>query len=128
MSLPTLAGTARLVNDPELRFTTSRKALCKIRLAFNSRRKNDAGDWENADSFYVDGTLFGDAAEHVVESLSKADEVIITGRLRTDEFTDKHDNKRSAPELLVDSIGPALRFATAKVSRVQRTKADEPAF
>jgi single-strand DNA-binding protein len=121
VSLPILSGTGRLIADPELRFTPSGTAVAKVRLAFNSRRKDDTGQWQDDKTFYVTGILFNDYAEHVAESLSKGDEVTVVGRLETRSWTDeKTDEKRSIVELLVDSIGPTLRYVTAKPRKLDR--------
>lgn len=122
MFLPTLSGTARLTGDPELRFAPSGTAVCKVSLAFNSRKKNEAsGQWEDADTFFITGTLFKQAAENATESLAKGMEVVVTGRLKTRSWEDKESGqKRSMPELLIDSIGPSITYATAKVTKNDR--------
>ncbi|GAA3154170.1 single-stranded DNA-binding protein [Streptomyces rectiviolaceus] len=119
MSLPTMTGTARLIDNPELRFAAgSGKAVVKVRLAFNARKKDPtSGDWVDGDSFFIDGTAFEQAAENIASSLEKGMEVIVSGRLRTERWETKQQEKRSAPALLIDSIGPSLRSATAVVSK-----------
>lgn len=122
MSLPTISGVARLIDDPELRFSAGGIAVCKIRLAFNSRKKNDAtGQWEDGDTFYVDGTVFKQEAENVAESLIRGTEVAVTGRLKTRKYETREGEKRSVTELMVDAIGPTLKFATAKVNKMERS-------
>ncbi|WP_055694667.1 single-stranded DNA-binding protein [Streptomyces prasinopilosus] len=117
MSLPTLNGTARLIDAPELRFSAQGTAVVKVRLAFNSRKKDDAGQWVDADSFFIDGKVFGQYAQNLADSLEKGMEVVVSGRLRTEKWETREGEKRSAPSLLVDSIGPSLRFATARVEK-----------
>lgn len=119
MSLPTLNGTARLIDAPELRFAAgSGKAVVKVRLAFNARKKDPAsGEWVDGDSFFIDGKAFDKAAENIAETLDKGMEVVVSGRLRTEKWETKEGEKRSAPALLIDSIGPSLRSATAKVTK-----------
>ena len=53
MSLPNLSGEARLIEDPELRFTSVGKAVAKIRLAFNSRKKVN-GEWIDGDTLFLE--------------------------------------------------------------------------
>jgi single-strand DNA-binding protein len=71
-------------------------------------------------------------AENLVETVTKGTEVIVTGRLQTRQWEDKEGNKRSTTELVIDSIGPNLSFATAKVTKAnrenggQRAAADDP--
>jgi single-strand DNA-binding protein len=117
MSLPTLNGTARLIDNPELRFSAQGKAVVRVRLAFNARRKDDSGNWVDGDTFFIDGKAFDQHAERIAESLEKGMEVVVSGRLKTDQWTTREGEKRSGPSLLLDAIGPSLRFATAKVTK-----------
>jgi single-strand DNA-binding protein len=121
MSLPTLSGVGRLVEDPQLRFAQNGTAVCSVNLAFNSRRKNAAGEWEDGDSMFVRGTAFKEMAELMAESLTRGCEVVVSGRLKLDRWEDKEGAKRSVPSLLIDAIGPNLRYASAKVSKVDRS-------
>ncbi|MEW1754142.1 single-stranded DNA-binding protein [Streptomyces angustmyceticus] len=116
MSLPQLSGVARLIEDPELRFSASGGAVVKVRLAFNSRKKDQAGQWVDDATFFVRGTAFGQAAENVAASLQRGMEVMVVGRMKTESW-EKNGEKRSEAALLVDSIGPSLRFATAQVEK-----------
>src|SRR3954453_18498147 len=60
-------------------------------------------------------------AEHIAESLTKCNRVVVTGRLRLSRWEDKESGeKRSAYGLDVDEIGPSLRFAQAKVQKMNR--------
>ncbi|MEV1315334.1 single-stranded DNA-binding protein [Micromonospora arborensis] len=122
MSLPPIFGTARLLDDPELRFAPSGTAVCRVRLAFNSRRKNqETGAWEDADTLFVDGTVFKQEAENVAESLQRGSEVVVYGRLKTEQYTTREGEKRSATKLMIDGIGPSLKFSTAKPVKAARS-------
>ncbi|WP_182349498.1 single-stranded DNA-binding protein [Tomitella gaofuii] len=122
MALPLLSGTATCVADPELRFTPSGKPITTVRLAFNNDRFNpETQSWDKLGVFYVRATIFKDQAENVADTLTKGMEVVVTGRMETNEWTDKQTgDKRSMPQLLVDTIGPSLRKATAQVTKVSR--------
>lgn len=118
MSLPTMHGLGRLTAATELRFAKSGTAVCTVPLAFNARRKNERGEWEDDGSFFIRGRLFGDAAENAAESYGKGDEVVVSGRLKTDQWQDKNTgDKRTAPSLLIDAIGPSTRSAKAQISK-----------
>lgn len=117
MSLPTLNGTARLMDDPQLRYGASGGAVVTVRLAFNSRKKDpQSGEWKDDSSFFIDGKAFGPAAENIAETLARGLEVVVSGRPKTESW-EKDGEKRSKPVLLIDSIGPSLRSATAKVQK-----------
>lgn len=122
MSLPTIHGVARLLEDPALRFSPSGAAVCKLRLVFNSRRKNEAtGQWEDADSYFVDGVLFKEAAEQAAESYVRQSEVVVTGRLKTRQYETRDGEKRSTTELMIDAIGASTRFATVSINKMARS-------
>jgi single-strand DNA-binding protein len=121
MSLPIVNGTARLMDDPQLRYGASGGAVVTVRLAFNSRKKDpQTNQWVDDASCFLDGKAFGQAAENIVESLSRGLEAVVSGRLRTESW-EKDGEKRSKVVLLIDSIGPALRYATAKVQKTGGT-------
>jgi single-strand DNA-binding protein len=116
MSLPVLNGTARLIEDPQLRYAASGGAVVKIRLAFNSRKKDQSGEWVDDAVFYIRGTAFGKAAENIAETLQRGMEVVVSGRMKTESW-ESNGEKKEASSLLVDSIGPSLRMATARVEK-----------
>lgn len=122
MSLPTISGVARLIDDPELRFGPSGVAITKMRLVFNSRKLNQqTQQWEDSDSFFVDGVLFKEAAEQAAESYKRQSEVVVTGRLKTRQYETREGEKRSTTELIIDGIGASTRFATVSINKMQRS-------
>ena len=128
MALPTLTGTARLTADPELRITTTGTTIARLNLAFNARKKDPGtGEWVDGDVFFVSATLFGSLAENACESLGKGVEVVVSGRLKTRQWETDGGEKRTAVELLVDEVGPALRWAQATVRKTGRTSPAAPA-
>src|SRR5699024_1354529 len=53
-------------------------------------------------------------------SLTKGMRVIVQGRLKQRSFETQQGEKRTVFEVDADEVGPALRYATAKVTRTQR--------
>jgi len=122
MSLPTLTGVGRLVDDPELRYTGSGKAVARLRIAFSGRRKNpQTQEWEDGDKCFLDATLWEQEAENAAESLTKGVEVLVSGQLKQRTYEDREGNNRTVFELAFASVAPSLRYATAKVQKMQRT-------
>ena len=91
-----------LVRDVELKYTTSRMAVCQNAIAVNERRKNAAGDWVDETSF-VDVTFFGRTAEVVSEYLGKGSPIFVEGRLKQDTW-EKDGQKRSKLYVIVDRM------------------------
>ena len=49
------------------------------------------------------------------------DRVIVTGRLVQRSYDTREGEKRTVVELQVDEVAPSLRYATAKITRAQRS-------
>jgi single-strand DNA-binding protein len=115
----TLVGN--ITRDPELRFTPSGQANCRMGLAVNRRWQDKAsGEWKENTSFF-DVISWGQMAENVGNSLKKGARVLVTGRLEQRSWEDKDSGqKRYAVEIIADEIGPSLRWATASVERIER--------
>lgn len=118
--LPRVHGEFRAAADPELRFTPSGMALCKVR-AVASSRKEVNGEWVDDKTCWVNLTTFKSQAENVAESVTQGMLLVVDGRIQTDDWEDKEGNKRTSVEIVCDSIGPALSWATAKVTKASRS-------
>jgi single-strand DNA-binding protein len=110
-----------LTADPELRFTPSGAAVANFRVASTPRVLDKASnEWKDGEPFYVSCNVWRQYAENVAESLTKGMRVIVQGRLKQRSYETREGEKRTVVELEVDEVGPVLRYATAKVNRVQR--------
>ncbi|WP_298323416.1 single-stranded DNA-binding protein [Haloactinopolyspora sp.] len=111
-----------LTDDPELRFTPSGAAVANFTIASTPRTFNrQTSTWEDGDALFMRCSVWRQAAESVAESLQRGMRVIAQGRLRQRSFETREGEKRTVVELEVDEIGPSLRFATAKVTKTQRS-------
>src|ERR1700733_5232036 len=116
----TIAGN--LVDDPELRFTPSGQPVARFRIASTPRfRDNASGEWKDGDSLFLTCNVWRQAAENVAESLQRGMRVIVSGRLKQRSYETKEGEKRTVYEVEVDDVGPSLRNASAKVSKVTRS-------
>ncbi len=96
--------TGNLTRDPELRSTGSGMSVCSLRIASNTRRKNQAtGEWEDKPNFF-DVTVWGAQGENCARFLSKGRPVAVDGRLEWREFQDNAGNKRQAVEIVADAV------------------------
>jgi single-strand DNA-binding protein len=90
-----------LTRDPELRHTPSGTAVCKLRVAVNTRQKDAAtGEW--GDNFDV--TVWGNQGESCAQYLSKGRPVGIDGRLDWREWEAQDGTKRQAVEIIADTV------------------------
>lgn len=110
-----------LTADPELRFTPNGAAVANFTIASTPRTfDRQTNEWKDEEALFVRCSVWREAAENVAESLTKGMRVIAQGRLKANSFQDREGNKRTSWDLQVDEVGPALKFATAKVTRSQR--------
>ena len=110
-----------LTNDPELRFTPSGAAVASFTIASNSRYLDKTtNEWKDGEPVYMRCSVWRQYAENVAESLTRGTRVIATGRLKQRSYETREGEKRTVVEMEVDDVGPALRTATAKVTKVAR--------
>jgi single-strand DNA-binding protein len=105
-----------LVDDPELRFTNTGTPVTNLRVAVTQRIQQD-GEWRDGDTSFLRVNVWRGQAEHLADSLSKGDRVMVTGRLRQRSWETPEGEKRSVAEIEADEVGASLKFATAKVER-----------
>jgi len=117
----TVTVIGNLTNDPELRFTPSGAAVASFTVASSSRvLDKTTNEWKDGDTVFMRCSVWRQYAENVAESLTKGTRVIVSGRLKQRSYETREGEKRTVMELEVEDVGPALRYATAKVNRVQR--------
>jgi single-strand DNA-binding protein len=115
-TLITVVGN--LTADPELRFTPSGAPVANFTVASTPRNfDRQSGEWKDGDAMFLNCAVWRQAAENVAESLTKGMRVIVQGRLRSRSYETREGEKRTVFEVEVEEIGPALKYATAKVTR-----------
>jgi single-strand DNA-binding protein len=97
--------TGNLTRDPELRNLPSGTAVCSLRLAVNTRRKDNAsGDWVDKAN-YFDITVWGAQGENCAQYLAKGRPVAVDGRLEYREWEDRETGaKRNAVQIVADTV------------------------
>lgn len=124
----TLTVVGNLTSDPETRFTQSGAAVCSFTVASTPRTfDRQSNEWKDGDALFLRCNAWRQMAENVGESLSRGSRVLVSGRLRQRSFETKEGEKRTVMELEVDEIGPSLRYATAKINKVDRSGGQRPA-
>jgi single-strand DNA-binding protein len=118
----TITVIGNLTDDPELRFTPSGAAVANFRVASTPRMLDrTTNEWKDGEPLFLACSIWRQAAENVAESLQRGARVIVTGRLRQRSYETREGEKRTVMELEVDEIGPSLKYATAKVQKMQRS-------
>jgi single-strand DNA-binding protein len=117
-----LTIVGNITNDPELRFTPSGAAVASFTVASNSRYLDKTtNEWKDGEPVFMRCSVWRQYAENVAESLTRGTRVIVTGRLKQRSYDNRDGQKVTVLEMEVDDVGPALRTATAKVTKVARS-------
>lgn len=112
MNLVILSG--RLVQDPELRFSSQGRAIARFRIASTrSFRDSTTGDWKE-DTLFINVVTFGSLAERCNQRLSKGSPVFVEGRLQSRTYETQNGEKRS----VIEVVGLRVQF-------LEKEKAEE---
>lgn len=113
-----LAGN--LTRDPQLSYTPSNTPVCEFGMAINRRRKDKDGNTKE-EVCYVDLTSYGRTAETINQYMNKGQPVLVEGRLRYNQWTNKEGQKRNKLDVVVEN------FTFLGTGRGADTKSAQPA-
>lgn len=113
MALPTITIVGNLTAEPELRFTNSGKPVTNLRVACNERKKNEAGEWVDGESVFLDVTVWRNA--EAVSRVARGTKVLIIGTLRQNDY-EKDGVKIKAYRVNADHVATALADARGETS------------
>src|SRR5213078_907102 len=92
-----------LTRDPELRHTPGGTPVCSLRVAVNSRRRDESGQWVDKPN-YFSISVFGNQAESCAQYLTKGRPVAVDGRLDWREWQAQDGGKRESVEIVAESV------------------------
>ena len=104
MASNTITIHGKLGKDPDLRYTGSQMAIVEFSVATTS------GKDDKKKTTWFEVKVFGQLAENVANSLNKGDNVIIHGRMETDEYTKKDGTQGKFTSLIADEVGASCRW------------------
>lgn len=104
----TLEGN--LGGDPAIRFTQDGKAVASFSMVTSKKNRNPDGSWgDDTEETWYDVSCWESLGENVVESLRKGHNVIVTGRLYMDRYTDRDGNQRQSLKVRAYNVAPSLK-------------------
>lgn len=99
--LNVVAIMGRLVADPELKTTPAGINVCTFRIACD-RSFAQQGQQRQAD--FIDVVAWRHNADFLCKYFAKGSMVAVQGRLQTRQYQDRNGNKRTAVEVVADSL------------------------
>lgn len=119
--LPSIHGDFVAVSDPQINFNSDGKPWAKVRAVSKERRRTQEGTWEDGETCFIDIITYGGPANNLVESISKGDPFVVTGRLIMREWETNEGRKMTAYSIRAEDIGTSIRFAPARTHRTQES-------
>lgn len=104
----------RLTRDPETR-TTGTTTVARYTLAVDRRFKQDG----QPDADFFNCTAFGKAAEFAEKFLKQGTKIIVSGRIQSDNYTNKNGEKVYSWQVIAEE----QEFAESKASKTAETPA-----
>lgn len=119
MSLNRCVFQGRFTRDPELRYTQNNKPVTSFTLAVDR-------DYDRQQADFINCTAWSGTAEFISKYFHKGDMTVVSGRLQIRDWTDNDGNKRTATEIVCDSV----YFCGGKRNTTDQAPAaaDEPMF
>lgn len=97
----TFAGN--LTRDPESREISEKSSVCQVTLANNRRYKGADGETKE-DVTFMDCEAWGKTGELLQQYLTKGSPLMVTGRLKQEQWQDKDGNRRTRVKIVVEQL------------------------
>lgn len=117
--------SGRLIRDPDLRSTQNGTAVASFCLAVDRDFKSQDG---SRDADLINCIAWRKTAEFVDQYFIKGQQAIVSGRLQVRTYTDRDGAKRTATEVVAESVyfaGPKPKESTAPVEGGQFEDAED---
>ena len=126
LNINNMQFTARLTRDPEMKYSQSGLAICKLAVAINESRKVN-NEWKTETSF-LDVTCFDKTAERAAQ-MTKGDGIYVEGKLKQETW-EKDGQKHSKHGCIASVIKPIkdAESGTSERSGGSRKASDGLAF
>ena len=92
---------------------------CALGSPWNDRKSPVTGPVERVTEFY-ELAIFNVLGENAAECLAKGTRVVVVGNAEMEKWTGDDGKERTTKRILVNAIGPDLRWATAAVTWATR--------
>lgn len=92
-----------LTKNIELRYSQTGKAIANTSIATNKKWKDQSGQ-QKEEVMFIDITFFGRTAEIANQYLNKGSKILVDGRIKFDQWTDRDGKKHSKHSIVVEAM------------------------
>jgi single-strand DNA-binding protein len=111
-AVTTLVGN--LVKDPESKDFGQDKNVTNIRIACSDRVPDGKGGWKDGNTAYYNVSAWRSLGKYMASTLKKGDRVIVTGKIKYNEFKKNDGTNGHSYEIEASDVGISLTSKTAK--------------
>ncbi len=109
--------TGNIVRSPELSITVNGNPFCRFRFASNrAGSRTNGGEKEQPEADFFDVEVWGRQAENLCDTCVAGDRLLVTGRIRYNEWEDGEGLRRSRHIIMADVIALSLEFDTYRIA------------
>lgn len=94
-----------------------KKPFARFRMAVVEKHRNQEGNWSDGTPEWFTVKAFGKLAENISSSLSKGDQIIAVGVLRTEPWVAKNGMEHTSLVLTCNAIGSDLNYGVAVLDK-----------
>ena len=95
----------RLGKDPELSYLASGQSVAKFSMATSRRFKDKSGEWKEETEWH-NIVAWGKLGELCSQHLKKGRQAYVEGQIRSHSWEDREGKKRTAVDIVADSVVP----------------------
>jgi single-strand DNA-binding protein len=112
-----------LGDDPELRFTPNGAPVCRLSVGVTDRQYDKTtGQYRDVGTTWFTVIAWNQLAENSAATFTRGNRVIVSGLMKSRSWETPEGEKRTTWEITADEIGPSLRYATAEIKRITRSR------
>jgi single-strand DNA-binding protein len=114
-----------VATQPKVRYVNSNIPVANMRIGATVRKiDRETGEWRDGETSFYSVTCWRTLARNAATCLHKGEPVIVTGKMRVNQWQDRAGTQRSEVVVDADTIGFDLTRGVAQFSRLKHSPDD----
>jgi single-strand DNA-binding protein len=114
-----------VATQPKVRYVSSNIPVANMRIGATVRKiDRETGEWRDGETSFYSVTCWRTLARNAATCLHKGEPVIVTGKMRVNQWQDRSGTQRSEVVVDADTIGFDLTRGVAQFSRLKHSPDD----
>jgi single-strand DNA-binding protein len=126
MSAQSIVMVGNLAADPELTFTVTGSARCRLSVAVQDRFRDKTGQFVDGETYFARCVAWGDLGERIAASVRRGDRVVVQGAMVGRSWDKEDGTKGFAQEIRLDDCAASMRWAEVTVRKVTGSRGGAP--